>query len=154
MTVIQEGKHGAETVFENSPKKTQADVRHEIVPEIRAASQLLKEPETVHKLREVNKKITLEDEKWKGKVFNGSPAYSPTKRSYSSVDDESTYRACIDSSPLLGVKRKIHPYHRPVSPIQQRIRAHARENEPLMSSRVDSRVTWVQWLLQLICCKS
>lgn len=56
------------TVYENSPKKTQADVRHEFVPEIRIASRILNEPETLDKLKEVSQRLKEVDFKYRGKV--------------------------------------------------------------------------------------
>lgn len=49
------------TVYENSPKKTKADVRHEFVPEIRVASRILTEPETLDKLKGVSERLRMVD---------------------------------------------------------------------------------------------
>ena len=52
---------GEGTIFENSPKKTQADVRHEFVPEIKVASMILTDPDQVDKFREVSSKLKQDD---------------------------------------------------------------------------------------------
>jgi hypothetical protein len=80
----------SEQVFENSPKETRADVRHEIIPEIKVASRILKQPETVDKLREVSQRIKQEDEKIKGKhPLLKSPVMTPTSACdrYVHIDD-------------------------------------------------------------------
>lgn len=53
--VIRVGEDG--TVFENSPTKTNADVRHEFVPEISIASRILNEPNTADRFREVSLRL-------------------------------------------------------------------------------------------------
>ena len=65
--VVKVGAEG--TVFENSPKMTRADVRHELVPEIRVASKILNQPETAEKLREVSQKLKTEDGKIRGRML-------------------------------------------------------------------------------------
>jgi hypothetical protein len=59
---------GEGTIFENSPKKTQADVKHEFVPEIRVASRILNEPETMGKFREVSSKLKQDDQRLRSRL--------------------------------------------------------------------------------------
>lgn len=49
------------TIYENSPKKTRADVRHEFIPEIKVASRILSEPETLDKLKGVSERLRKVD---------------------------------------------------------------------------------------------
>lgn len=169
----------SEQVFENSPKETRADVRHEIIPEIRVASRILKQPETVDKLREVSQRIKREDEKIKGKhPLLKSPVMTPTSvcERYVHIDD-SVFKDQLDTRPLApfshnifrltqsdgsGLKRKneLLVEYGTSSPLQQRIRRQF-DKEPLMTypERVTDETyisprpqTWGQWFRKLLCC--
>ena len=171
-----------EEVFENSPKKPKADVRHEIIPEIDVASRILQQPETADKLREVSKKIKLEDEKWKGKTFMKSPMSTPSASPSIRGGDENTYSDNIDSRPIVpfshnlfksfehidqetGNKRKMERAldYGTGSPLQQRIKRCEHDDRPLLENEhvIDSRrlmseetppMTWLNWIRELLCC--
>ena len=70
MMVVKVKEEG--TIFENSPERTQADVKHEFVPEIRVASMILTEPETVDKFREVSSKLKQDDQRFGSRVTRSS----------------------------------------------------------------------------------
>jgi hypothetical protein len=171
-----------EEVFENSPKKTRADVRHEIVPEIRIASRILQQPETKDKLREVNKRIRLEDEKMKGRAFVMSPVSTPSCSPFR--DGRDSFIDNIDTRPLAPFNRNIfmnvqrddsvtceqsrvkrksqqHLDYGTASPLQHRIRRQA-DVEPFLgisinqsgseTATMESRVSWGKWFRKLLCC--
>jgi len=50
-----------ETVFYNEPADQDADVIHQIIPEIRVAKEIFQVPETAEKLKEVSRKIKVVD---------------------------------------------------------------------------------------------
>ena len=50
-----------ETVFHNEPADQDADVVHQIIPEIRVAREIFQVPETAEKLKEVSRKIKVVD---------------------------------------------------------------------------------------------
>lgn len=168
----------SEQVFENSPKETRADVRHEIIPEIKVASRILKQPETVDKLREVSQRIKQEDEKIKGRHPLLKSPMTPTSAGdrYLHIDD-SVFKDQLDTRPLAAfthnifrltqsdgseLKRKNEHLveYGTSSPLQQRIRRHI-DKEPLMTypERVTEETyisprpqTWGQWFRKLLCC--
>jgi len=113
-------------VFENSPKQTRADVRHELVPEISVASQILTEPATQGKLREVSSRLKTEDAKWKGR-FSLPTAYTTPRASLASSPVAS--EIVVDEAPAAGFKRKQELWEGRSpngSPVQQKLR---RESE-------------------------
>lgn len=123
----------ATVVFENSPKQTLADVKHELIPEISVASKILTQPETKVKLREVSSRLKEEDAKYKGR-FSLPTAYSTPRASVSS--SPSVTEIIVDAAPSAGFKRKQELWGSRSpngSPVQQRIRRDT-EQTPFLSS--------------------
>jgi hypothetical protein len=92
-----------ETVFFNQPADQDADVVHEIIPEIRVAKEIFKVPETAEKLKEVSRKIKVVDNELRirrsgtnGRV--GAPSISPVSAESGSPDSvEPTYHSADES---------------------------------------------------------
>ena len=87
------------TVFENSPMKTHADVRHEFVPEISVASQILNQPETVDRFRKVTLKIKHEDRRIisaREKADNKRDIPTPSPDNIERASEDSVKRFRVD----------------------------------------------------------
>lgn len=61
-SIVNRVETDRETIFFNSPDEQNADIVHEIVPEIRIAKQVFEQPGTVEKVRQVSKQIKTADE--------------------------------------------------------------------------------------------
>ena len=61
-SVVNRIETDRETIFFNSPDEKNADIVHEIVPEIKIAKQVFEKPGTVEKVRQVSQQIKTADE--------------------------------------------------------------------------------------------
>ena len=103
-SVVNRIETDKETIFFNSPDEQNADIVHEIVPEIKVAKQVFEQPGTVEKVRKVSQQIKTADE-----------AVIIRRRSLLSTGDskESTADVANDSIHSLHV---VNNEVRPVSP--------------------------------------
>lgn len=132
--VVKVGAEG--TVFENSPKMTRADVRHELVPEIRVASKILNQPETAEKLREVSQKLKTEDGKIRGRMLtNRGWVNTPIPDDRMALNADSAFIAEKYSGSPLRLRRDV-------------VEAAA-EHERLLDPRKES---WKANVKKLLCC--
>jgi hypothetical protein len=61
-SVVNRLETDKETIFFNSPNEKNADIVHEIVPEIKIAKQVFEQPGTVEKVRQVSQQIKTADD--------------------------------------------------------------------------------------------
>lgn len=121
-------------VFENSPKQTLADVRHELVPESDVASKILTQPETMVKIQQVSSRLKTQDAKWRDKRPSLPTAYTTPRSSV--VSSPLASEIIIDVTPAAGFKRKQELWEGRspnCSPLQQRLRRDT-ETVPFLRS--------------------
>ena len=84
-----------ETIFFNSPDEKNADIVHEIVPEIRIAKQVFEQPGTVEKVRQVSQQLKSADEA----VITRRKSMAPISMPPAPVEDE-----VVSQPPLPEIK--------------------------------------------------
>ena len=143
------------TVFENSPKETRADVIHELVPEIRVASRILNERETVEKLREVSQKLKSEDLRMRGKTFTSrgwvnTPVLLGAETDRASSPSHSSSGLLADDRMALSSDNSFYAAKYSGSPLRLRRESPSEipETAPVETRTNDWKVT----VRKLLCC--